>query len=189
MLLTKLHFFICTMCESGNQSHKKRLQQPLLTHQFNVGPKLGKLLAIFPVMYLSGGSCAMLIITTSGYIKTLFTIIKSNQVQGSSSLHLHGVIWFLIFTCLAISISQLPNLNSIALVSMVGAITAVGSSTLIWSLSIKNGRPDDYKVDYDQPMEVDLFGDVVNAVGIVFLGFRGHNLVLEIQVCYCLSSL
>ncbi|TXG64964.1 hypothetical protein EZV62_011958 [Acer yangbiense] len=151
------------------------------------GPKLGKLLCIFPVMYLSGGSCVMLIITAGANLERLFTIIVCGGGDDTTCIEaksLPGVVWFLTFTCVAILIAQLPNLNSIAKVSMIGSITAVGSCTLIWALSIKNGRPDHvsyHSLKMPRSDHMDKFGDIFNAIGIIVLAFRGHNLVLEIQ--------
>ncbi|KAL5788909.1 hypothetical protein ACOSP7_005858 [Xanthoceras sorbifolium] len=157
------------------------------------GPKLGKLLAIFPVMYLSGGSCVMLIITGGRNLERLFMIICGGGGGGGGGATFcepkslpGGVVWFLMFTCVAILIAQLPNLTSLAKVSIIGAITAVGSYTLIWALSIKTGRPDHVSYHPKAAAEMarsdmDKFGDVLNAIGIIVLAFRGHNLVLEIQ--------
>lgn len=148
------------------------------------GPKLGKLLAIFPVMYLSGGSCVMLIITAGSSMEQLFNIIcEEGTMCGSMSLS--GTQWFLIFTCIALIIAQLfPNLNSIARVSLTGAITSIGYCTMIWALSISKGRPND--VSYGIPVAdrtgMTGFGNILNAIGIIMLAFRGHNLILEIQV-------
>ncbi|KAK9946836.1 hypothetical protein M0R45_012279 [Rubus argutus] len=130
------------------------------------GEKLGKLLALFPIMYLSGGTCVTLIM-----IWRPLTIVE----------------WYLVFTGTAIVIAQLPNLNSIAGVSLIGAITAVTYCTLIWVLSVTRERP--IGVSYDHPalplrVKSDVAASVfstLNALGITVFAFRGHNLVLEIQ--------
>ncbi|KAE8724919.1 Lysine histidine transporter-like 8, putative isoform 2 [Hibiscus syriacus] len=146
------------------------------------GQKLGKLLAIFPVMYLSGGSCVMLIITGGNSMKQFFNIIcEQGTMCGSKSLS--GTHWFLIFTCVALIIGQLPNLNSIARVSLTGAITSIGYITMISALSIGKGRTDgvSYNVPDAEKTGMARFGDISNAIGIIMLAFRGHNLILEIQ--------
>ncbi|KAM6541075.1 hypothetical protein CsatB_005522 [Cannabis sativa] len=77
---------------------------------------------------------------------------------------------------------KLPNLNSIAGVSLIGSVTAVGYCTLIWVVSVSKGtlpgvsyNPIEAKTDLRQ------FFDVLNALGIIAFAFRGHNLILEIQ--------
>lgn len=91
--------------------------------------------------------------------------------------------WYLVFTCGAIIIAQLPNLNSIAGVSLVGAVTAISYCTLLWVLSTSQGRPEG--VTYEPlkaKSEIAQVCSVLNAIGVIALAFRGHNLVLEIQV-------
>ncbi|GMI70547.1 LYS/HIS transporter 7 [Hibiscus trionum] len=141
------------------------------------GQRLGKLLAIFPVMYLSGGSCVMLIITGGNSMKQFFNILcEEGTMCGSKSLS--GTHWFLIFTCVALIIGQLPTLNSLARVSLIGAITSIGYITMIWTLSISKGRTNG--VSYSIP-DAEESGNILNAISIVMLAFRGHNLILEIQ--------
>ena len=147
------------------------------------GPKLGKLLAMFPVMYLSGGTCALLVINGGTTMELFFKAMCDNEAACHAE-SLTGAEWFLVFTCIAILIAQLPNLNSIAGVSLIGAITVVGYCTLIWILSITSDRPKG--ISYSQSDKVkshmEKFNDILNAIGIIFLAFRGHNLILEIQV-------
>ncbi|PHT85026.1 Lysine histidine transporter-like 8 [Capsicum annuum] len=77
------------------------------------GEKLGKILALLPTMYLSGGTCVTLIIIGgSSTMKILF------QTVGASNSHiiipLSTIEWYLVFTLSAIVLAQLPNLNSIS---------------------------------------------------------------------------
>ncbi|KAI3442443.1 Aa_trans domain-containing protein [Psidium guajava] len=147
------------------------------------GPRLGKLLAIFPVMYLSGGTCVMLVITGGGAMELLFNTMCGGDGTACSAKPLNSVEWFLVFTCIAITIAQLPNLHSLATVSLLGAITAVGYSSLIWILSVAKGRPEgvSYEALIEAKSNETRIGSVLNAIGIIALSFRGHNLVLEIQ--------
>jgi len=141
--------------------------------------------ALFPVMYLSGGTCVILIITGGGTLKQLFKTLCDNDNGNTCSAHeLTGVQWFLVFTCVAILIAQLPNLNSMAMVSLVGAVTSITYCTLFWVLSVKKGRPSNvsYKSTLSQESTaVARISDILNAVGIIVLAFRGHNVLLEIQ--------
>ena len=92
--------------------------------------------------------------------------------------------WFLVFTSIAILIAQLPNLNSVAMVSLIGAITAIGYCTLIWVLSITKGKPIGVSNSQSDMVKSDMekICDKLNAIGMIVLSFRGHNLILEIQV-------
>lgn len=135
----------------------------VLSISFIAGPMLGKLLGMFPVMYLSGGTCVQLIIVGGGTLKLFFnTVCDAKSVTGTEC--------FLMFTCLVIVVAQFPNLNSIARVSFIGTITAIVYCTLIWALSVAKGRVND--ISYDPPLiesNMDRFGGILHALGIIFL--------------------
>ncbi|KAL3514840.1 hypothetical protein ACH5RR_027557 [Cinchona calisaya] len=141
------------------------------------GNKLAKLLALFPTMYLSGGTCVALIMIGSESMKMFSQIVCDN-----TNPQLTMMEWYLLFTISAIILAQLPNLNSIAGVSLIGAITAVSYCTMIWVVSIVKDRPRD--VSYEPILfksEIGRICSILNALGIIAFAFRGHNLVLEIQ--------
>lgn len=136
-------------------------------------------------MYLSGGSCVMLIIMGGGAMRTLFRIV-CGDAETCRARSVTGAEWFLVFMLIAIAIAQFPNLNSIARVSLVGAITGVAYCTIIWVLAVRNGHVGG--VSYVPLLKAAgkpgwvRARDALNAVGIIALAFRGHNLILEIQV-------
>ncbi|XP_042507185.1 lysine histidine transporter-like 8 isoform X2 [Macadamia integrifolia] len=145
------------------------------------GEKRGKLMALFPIMYLSGGTCVALITLGGRTMKLFFQTI----CEGTSSClatPLTNVEWFLVFTCTAIVLAQLPNLNSIAGVSLIGSITAITYCTIIWVVSVTHGRVAGVSYEPLQPKsEVAKIFSILNALGIIAFAFRGHNLMLEIQ--------
>ncbi|KAM0949772.1 putative amino acid transporter, transmembrane domain-containing protein [Dioscorea sansibarensis] len=143
------------------------------------GPKLGKILALVPIMYLSAGICSAIVIVGGQSLKLFFELVCG---QTCDSKPLTAIEWYLVFTCLAGVLAQLPNLNSIAGVSLVGAVTAVTYCTMIWVISVVKGRLPG--VSYDPVRTKTTFDKVINilnALGIIAFSFRGHNLVLEIQ--------
>ncbi|XP_050267845.1 lysine histidine transporter-like 8 [Quercus robur] len=143
------------------------------------GERMGKIFALFPIMYLSGGTCVALIIVGGSTMKLFFQIVCGH---GCSAKPLTTVEWYLVFTCAAVVLSQLPNLNSIAGVSLIGAVTAIAYCTIMWLVSVTSGRLDG--VSYDPVKENDnmaMIFSVLNALGIMAFAFRGHNLTLEIQ--------
>lgn len=143
------------------------------------GEKMSKLLALFPIGYLSMGTCVALVIIGGSTCKTFYQIVCGPTC---TSQPLTPVEWYLVFTSVAVVLSQLPNLNSIAGVSLVGAITAVGYSTFIWTVSVSEGRIPG--VAYNPVLtgsQIEKIFSILNAVGIIAFAFRGHNLILEIQ--------
>nr|KAJ0191670.1 hypothetical protein LSAT_V11C800400320 [Lactuca sativa] len=144
--------------------------------------KLGKLMTLLPTIYLSSGTCITLIMIGGATMKLLFNTIIVNTWEKNDETPLSMIEWYLVFTCSAVVLTQLPNLNSIAGVSLIGAIASVSYCTVIWVVSVVEGRPTG--VSYEKLEEVSQVArvcDVLNSLGIVAFAFRGHNLVLEIQ--------
>ncbi|XP_019171254.1 PREDICTED: lysine histidine transporter-like 8 [Ipomoea nil] len=148
------------------------------------GEKMGKLAAMLPTMYLSGGACELLIINGGGSLQLFY----ETMCGGDPKCHdkgLTGTEWFLVFVCIAIFMALFfPNLNSLAWISLVGAVTGIAYCTILWTLSVSKGRPLQ-GVTYDPPQlstsKVDRFRDIANALAVISLAFRGHNVILEIQ--------
>ncbi|PON70106.1 Amino acid transporter, transmembrane domain containing protein [Parasponia andersonii] len=157
----------------------KRYNRYVELAQAAFGERLGVWLALFPTVYLSAGTATALILIGGETMKLFFQIVCGPLC---SSNPLTTVEWYLVFTSLCIVLSQLPNLNSIAGLSLVGAVTAITYSTMVWVLSVSQQRPP--TISYE-PMSLPSFSasvfSVLNALGIVAFAFRGHNLVLEIQ--------
>ncbi|KAI3446313.1 hypothetical protein Pfo_002978 [Paulownia fortunei] len=145
------------------------------------GEKLGKLLALFPTLYLSTGTCILYIITGGTTMELFFQLMCENNLECKVKT-LTGAEWFLVFICLAIVTAQFfPNLNSLASVSLIGSITALVYCCLLWVLTVSKGRPDDLKQEATLDDDASGIRNVLNGFGIIALAFRGHNLVLEIQ--------
>ncbi|KAL6509810.1 Lysine histidine transporter-like 8 [Orobanche gracilis] len=159
----------------------KRYNRYVELAQAAFGERLGVWLALFPTVYLSAGTATALILVGGETMKLFFRILCGPLC---SSNPLTTVEWYLVFTLLCIVLSQLPNLNSIAGLSLVGAVTAITYSTMVWVLSVSQQRPPTLSYQpITMPTETASVFSVLNALGIVAFAFRGHNLVLEIQVC------
>lgn len=137
-------------------------------------------------MYLSGGTCVALIVIGGTTSKMFYGTLCGGTCSNLKPLT--NVEWYLVFTCAAVLLSQLPNLNSIAGVSLVGSLTAVGYCTAIWAVSVAEGKLP--QVSYNpirSTTEIKKIFDILNALGIIAFAFRGHNLILEIQVPFDFS--
>ncbi|GFQ01885.1 lysine histidine transporter-like 8 [Phtheirospermum japonicum] len=144
------------------------------------GEKLSKLLVLFPIINLSAGTCVTLIVIGGSTSRMLYQTLCGATCTTSQPLT--NVEWYLVFTCTAVVLSQLPNLNSIAGLSLIGSLTAVGYCTAIWVVSVSEGRLPN--VSYNpvrSGTDISMIFDVLNALGIIAFAFRGHNLILEIQ--------
>ncbi|KAL8058894.1 hypothetical protein ABFX02_03G051700 [Erythranthe guttata] len=157
----------------------KRYNRYVELAQAAFGERLGVWLALFPTVYLSAGTATALILVGGETMKLFFQIVCGPHC---SSNPLTSVEWYLVFTSLCIVLSQLPNLNSIAGLSLVGAVTAITYSTMVWVLSVSQQRPPTLSYEpISMPTSTASVFTVLNALGIVAFAFRGHNLVLEIQ--------
>ncbi|KAL9265076.1 Lysine histidine transporter-like 8-like protein [Drosera capensis] len=89
----------------------------------------------------------------------------------------------LIFVCVTIMIARLPNFNSVAWVSLIGAVTAIVYTSMIWTVPLTKDRP--VHTSYTKPEEMESDAgramSIVGALGIIAVAFRGHNLVIEIE--------
>ena len=66
---------------------------------------------------------------------------------------------------------------------MLGAVTAIAYCTLLWVLSVTRSRPPGVHYGGEQGnTTVDQIFTILNALGIVAFSFRGHNMIMEIQV-------
>lgn len=158
----------------------KRYNRYVELAQAAFGERLGVWLALFPTVYLSAGTATALILIGGETMKLFFQVVCGPLCTSNP---LTTVEWYLVFTSLCIVLSQLPNLNSIAGLSLIGAVTAIFYSTLVWVLSVSQPRPP--SLSYE-PISMPSFSaslfSFLNALGIIAFAFRGHNLVLEIQL-------
>lgn len=94
---------------------------------------------------------------------------------------LTSVQCFLVFSCIAMIMSQFPNLNSLFGVSLIGAFMGVAYCTVIWILPVtSDSQKTQVSVSYATADKS--FVHIFNAIGLIALVYRGNNLVLEIQV-------
>ncbi|XP_031276063.1 lysine histidine transporter-like 8 [Pistacia vera] len=169
-------FTICLLLQL-HETSDTRIRYSRYIQVFNVAfdNKVGKMVVWLSIMFLSGSTCLALIVI-GGSTLTHFMHSICN-IQALSTVEL-----YLIFTCAVVIVSQLPNLNSLAYVSFVGAITAVGYCSFIWVVSVATGPI--ALVSYEPVRagsQIEQMVSVVNALGNIAFAFRGHNLILEIQ--------
>ena len=89
---------------------------------------------------------------------------------------------FVIFSCLAVVLSQFPNLNSLFGLSLIGGVMAVAYSTAIWSLPLTRVLQRNHQNNVSYTIKDTSFDNIFNAIGLIAISLRGNNLILEIQV-------
>ncbi|XP_074347356.1 lysine histidine transporter-like 8 isoform X2 [Apium graveolens] len=144
------------------------------------GMKLGKLLSLFPIMYLSGGTCVLLIINGGSCLRSVYIEIWGYDNTKPASF---DAKWCLLFIIIAVILSQFsPNLHSTANIAALGTLAAVMYSTLLAVLSLVQNRPNgiSYSVKQAPKEHKDIYG-AISALGLIAYAFRGHNVILDIQ--------
>lgn len=141
---------------------------------------MGLQMTLPAVLNLTVGTSIGLVVVGGGALELFYISVCHKCVDNPLTM----IEWCLVFSALCLILAQLPNMNSIAGVSLAGAIMAVSYTTLIWIISVFKKRPHDISyalATEDESPLVTTFA-VLNAIGIITFAFRGHNLVLEIQV-------
>lgn len=108
------------------------------------------------------------------------SLMKFHDLVCSSCPKIRQTFWIMIFASVHFVLSQLPNFNSIAGVSLAAAVMSLSYSTIAWAASASKGHNG---ASYDYPhgsTPHQLFG-VFNALGEIAFAYAGHNVVLEIQ--------
>lgn len=77
--------------------------------------------------------------------------------------------------------SQLPNINSIAGVSLAAAVMSLSYSTIAWAGCLSHGQIENVSYAYKETSSADSVFRVFNALGQISFAFAGHAVVLEIQ--------
>lgn len=150
------------------------------------GQTIGLQMTLPAILNLTVGTSIGLVVVGGSALELFYITICQKCVDNPMTM----MEWCVVFSALCLILAQLPNMNSMAGVSLAGAIMAVLYTTLIWMISVLKKRP--HHISYSLATEgesplVTTFA-VLNAIGIITFAFRGHNLVLEIQVCGSLST-
>ncbi|KAJ4798311.1 Histidine amino acid transporter [Rhynchospora pubera] len=106
---------------------------------------------------------------------------KAIELIHPNGKNLKETYYIFFFACAQFFLSQLPNLNSISLVSFAAAVMSLCYSTIAWTTSVHKGRQVDVDYSYKAGSTAGGVFDFFNALGTVAFAYAGHNVVLEIQ--------
>ncbi|XP_021718391.1 lysine histidine transporter 1-like [Chenopodium quinoa] len=143
--------------------------------QYAFGEKLG-LWVIVPQQFMVQAGCDIVYMVTGGSsLMKFYNIVHPNgpPIKLTYFIMMYAVIEFLL--------SNLPNFNSIAGVSLTAAIMSLSYSAIAWIASlIKGVQPDTSYASRYNTSASQIFG-FLSGIGTVAFAFSGHNIVLEIQ--------
>ncbi|XP_030471800.2 lysine histidine transporter-like 6 [Syzygium oleosum] len=143
--------------------------------QHAFGQRLGLWIVLPQQLIVQVGSGIVYMVTGGKCLKKFMEIICTDCPRIRQSY------WICIFGSVHFFLSQLPNISSVAGVSLAAAIMSLSYSTIAWAGSLAHGRVPDVSYAYKSAGSADYVFRVFNALGQISSAFAGHAVVLEIQ--------
>ncbi|XP_043716502.1 lysine histidine transporter-like 6 [Telopea speciosissima] len=145
----------------------------LSRHAF--GPKLGPWI-VLPQQLIVQVGCDIVYMVTGGKC-----LKKFMEIACTNCTRLRQSYWICIFGSIHFLLSQLPNFNSVAGVSLAAAVMSLSYSTISWVGCLMRKPIENVSYGYKNTNPVDYMFRVFNALGQISFAFAGHAVVLEIQ--------
>ncbi|KAK4605856.1 hypothetical protein RGQ29_000225 [Quercus rubra] len=139
------------------------------------GPKLGPWIVLPQQLIVQVGCDIVYMVTGGKCLKKFMEMACTNCTQLKQSY------WILIFGGIHFFLSQLPNFNSVAGVSLAAAVMSLSYSTIAWVGCLARGQIDNVSYAYKKTSSADYMFRVFNALGQISFAFAGHAVALEIQ--------
>ncbi|KAL2484750.1 Lysine histidine transporter-like 6 [Abeliophyllum distichum] len=139
------------------------------------GPKLGPWL-VLPQQPIVQVGCDIVYMVTGGKC-----LKKFMEITCTNCTKIRQSYWICIFGGLQFFLSQLPDFNSVSVVSLAAAVMSLSYSTIAWVGCLSRGRNQNVSYSYKKTSEVDYMFRVLNALGQITFAFAGGAVVLEIQ--------
>ncbi|CAK8537286.1 unnamed protein product [Lathyrus sativus] len=139
------------------------------------GPKFGPWIVLPQQLIVQIGCDIVYMVIGGKCLKKFMEIACTNCTQLKQSY------WILIFGSIHFFLSQLPNFNSVASVSLAAAVMSLSYSTIAWVACLSRGRIENVSYSYKQTSTSDLIFRIFNALGQISFAFAGHAVALEIQ--------
>nr|XP_028951367.1 lysine histidine transporter-like 6 isoform X2 [Malus domestica] len=139
------------------------------------GPKFGPWIVLPQQMIVQVGCDIVYMVTGGKCLKKFVEMVCANCTPVKQSY------WIVIFGSLHFFLSQLPNFNSVAGVSLAAAIMSLSYSTIAWAGCLSKGQVENVSYAYKKTSPADYMFRVFNALGQISFAFAGHAVVLEIQ--------
>ncbi|KAJ8760753.1 hypothetical protein K2173_018661 [Erythroxylum novogranatense] len=152
-----------------------RFDRYLELGQHAFGPKLGPWIVLPQQLIVQVGCDIVYMVTGGKCLKKFVEMVCINCTPIRQSY------WILMFGGIHFFLSQLPNFNSVAGVSLAAAIMSLSYSTIAWVGSLSHGRVENVSYGYKYTSPADSMFRVFNALGQISFAFAGHAVVLEIQ--------
>ncbi|KAK9090187.1 hypothetical protein Sjap_023364 [Stephania japonica] len=147
----------------------------LCQHAF--GEKLGLYIVVPQQLMVQVGSDIVYMVTGGKSLQKAYNTLCTSS--GCKDIRL--TYWIMIFAAPHFFISQLPNFNSIWIISLAAAVMSMTYSTIAWTASLHKGIEPDVQYGPRSSTTPGMVFDFFSALGNISFAYAAHSVVLEIQ--------
>lgn len=143
--------------------------------QYAFGEKLGLYIVVPQQLVVEIGVNIVYMVTGGQSLKKFHDTVCPNCKP------IRQTYFILIFGCVHLVLSHLPNFNSITAVSVAAAVMSLSYSTIAWAATLHKGVEADVEYTSRASTKTGQTFGFLSALGDVAFAYAGHNVVLEIQ--------
>ncbi|KAK9104204.1 hypothetical protein Scep_021048 [Stephania cephalantha] len=165
------------MVEMHESVPGKRFDRYHELSQHAFGEKLGLYIVIPQQLMVQVGVNIVYMVTGGRSLQKAYNTLCTSS--GCKDIRL--TYWIMIFAAPHFVLSQLPNFNSIWVISLAAAVMSLSYSTIAWIASAHKGIQPDVHYGPKSSTTTGMVFDFLSALGNVAFAYAGHNVVLEIQ--------
>ncbi|RZC70072.1 hypothetical protein C5167_033201 [Papaver somniferum] len=164
------------MVEMHEVGDGRRLDRYHELGQYAFGDKLGLWIVVPQQLLVEVGVDIVYMVTGGRSLKKVHDLVCDESCKDIKLTY-----FIMIFASCHFFLAQLPNFNSISIVSLAAAVMSLSYSTIAWAASVKKGVQPDAEYTYRASTQTGKFFNFLSALGDVAFAYAGHNVVLEIQ--------
>ncbi|OVA20464.1 Amino acid transporter [Macleaya cordata] len=144
--------------------------------QHAFGDKLGLWIVVPQQLIVEVGVDIVYMVTGGKSLKKVHDLVCDETCKDIKLTY-----FIMIFASCHFVLAQLPNFNSISIVSLAAAVMSLSYSTIAWTASVKKGIQPDVDYSYKASTTAGKVFSFFSGLGDVAFAYAGHNVVLEIQ--------
>ncbi|PWA44493.1 transmembrane amino acid transporter family protein [Artemisia annua] len=171
--LTLHTFWILTQLHESSEGVRYDRYIDLARYAF--GQKLGPWIVLPQQLIVQVGVNIVYMVTGGTCLQKFMEMVCTDCTR------LRHSYWIIIFGSTHFFLSQLPNFNSVSLVSVAAAVMSLCYSTIAWAGCLSKGKQPDVSYAYKKTSGADSIFRIFNALGQISFAYAGHAVALEIQ--------
>ncbi|PIA51347.1 hypothetical protein AQUCO_01100283v1 [Aquilegia coerulea] len=144
--------------------------------QYAFGEKLGLWIVVPQQLIVDVGTDIVYMVTGGKSLQKVHHLLCKEPCKDIKLSY-----FIMIFASCHFILAQMPNFNSISLVSLAAAVMSICYSTIAWGAAIHKGVQPNVDYGYKASTKTGAVFNFISALGDVAFAYAGHNVVLEIQ--------